>query len=81
MDGRFLYADKGHIQPWWASNGVSMVFVFTADFIFPFGKTDANVGADQAHHVVACVRRDQPVFDKAHGDSQVRVDNQPMSLS
>ena len=26
MDGRYLYADKGHIQPRWAGDGVGVVF-------------------------------------------------------
>jgi hypothetical protein len=57
-----------HIQPAGASNVVSVVFAGGADFVFLFRKTDANVGADELPHVVACVGSNKSVFDEADGN-------------
>ena len=53
-----------------------MVFAGGADFVFLFGKTDADIGADEPFHVVACVRSNKSVFDEANGNGQVGADNQ-----
>ena len=67
---------KLHIQPRRARDGVGVMFADGADFVFLFRKTDANVGADEPLHTVACVWSNKSVFEKADGYSQVGADDQ-----
>ena len=53
-----------------------MMFASGADFVFLFGKTNADISTDEPLHIVACVWSNKSVFEKADGYSQVGADNQ-----